>query len=128
MRWSAALLLAYLALRFALLTTAGYPPDIGQFKLWALQAEQDGLAALYGGGADHDFSRFDYPPFYAYVLRTLGWLYSFVEPDALRRQADSTLLTALVKLPALLADLAVALLLAAIARRSAAGTEPKVAR
>jgi len=122
------LLLAYLALRFALLTTAGYPPDIGQFKLWALQAEQDGLAALYGGGADHDFSRFDYPPFYAYVLRTLGWLYSFVEPDALRRQADSTLLTALVKLPALLADLAVALLLAAIARRSAAGTEPKVAR
>ena len=124
----ALLLLLLLAGRFALLTTAGYPPDIGQFKLWALQAEQDGLVALYAGGADHDFSRFDYPPLYAYVLRAIGWVYSFVEPDALRRQADSTLLTVLVKLPALLGDVAVALLLAAIARRAAAGEEAAVAR
>lgn len=113
--WSLALL-AYLAVRGWLATTPGYPPDIGQFKLWALQAEQDGLAALYGGGADHDFSRFDYPPLYAYVLRAIGWIYSFFEPDALARQADSTLLTVLVKLPALLADLAIALLLARLAR------------
>lgn len=118
--WSLALL-AYLAVRGWLATTPGYPPDIGQFKLWALQAEQDGLASLYGGGADHDFSRFDYPPFYAYVLRAIGWIYSFFEPDALARQADSTLLTVLVKLPALLADLAVALLLARLARRGARG-------
>ena len=109
-------LLAYLAVRLWLATTPGYPPDIGQFKLWALQAEQDGLAALYAGGADHDFSRFDYPPLYAYVLRVIGWSYSFFEQDALARQADSTLLTVLVKLPALLADLAIALLLARLAR------------
>lgn len=112
-------LILYLALRLWLATTPGYAPDLGQFKLWALQSQQDGLASLYAGGADHDFSRFDYPPFYAYVLRAIGWVYSFVEPDALRRQADSTLLTVLVKLPALIGDLAVALLFAAIARRAA---------
>lgn len=117
-----AVLVAYLALRAWLATTPGYPPDVGQFKLWALEAEQDGLAALYGGGAEHDFSRYDYPPLYAYVLRAIGWAYSFVEPDALARRADSTLLTVLVKLPALLADLAVAALLAAIARRAQGGS------
>ncbi len=112
-------LLAYLALRLWLATTPGYPPDVGQFKLWALQSQQDGLASLYAGGADHDFSRYDYPPLYAYVLRTIGWIYSWFEPDALRRAADSTLLTVLVKLPALLADLAIALLLAWIVRATA---------
>lgn len=116
----ALVLLAYVALRCWLATTAGYPPDMGQFKLWALQSQQDGLASLYAGGADHDFSRFDYPPLYAYVLRAIGWVYSFVEQDALRREADSRLLTFLVKLPALLADLAVAAALVAIARRRAA--------
>ena len=114
----ALVLLAYLALRFWLATTAGYPPDVGQFKLWALQSQQDGLASLYAGGADHDFSRFDYPPLYGYVLRAIGWVYSWFEPDALRRAADSRLLTFLVKLPALLADLAVAAALVAIARRA----------
>lgn len=105
-----ALLGGYLLLRLLLATTAGYVPDLMQYKFWSLQSARVGLAHLY------EKSDYDYPPLYAYVLRAIGYVHSWFDPHALRAKRDSTSLTILVKTPPLLFDLAIAVLLVAIAR------------
>ncbi|QHS08931.1 phospholipid carrier-dependent glycosyltransferase [Sinimarinibacterium sp. NLF-5-8] len=90
-----------LALRLPLLWQDGFFYDTGTYKAWALAASNpaDPLN-LYKEGY---FA--DYPPFYMYVLGALG---------AIARALDwstSPHFTALIKLPALLCDLATSLLL-----------------
>lgn len=110
MIWS---LVAYLFFRWILATLPGYTFDVQAYKRWALHAARDGFTRVY------TTSDFDYPPLYAYLLYPLGKLYGLISPEALQQLADTTLLTVLVKLPPLLFDLLIALLL----RRFALGLE-----
>jgi len=112
MIWS---LVAYLFLRWILATLPGYTFDVQAYKRWALHAARDGFTRVY------TTSDFDYPPLYAYLLYPLGKLYGLISPEALQQLADTTLLTVLVKLPPLLFDLLIALLL----RRFALGLESR---
>lgn len=95
------LLLVALAVRAAFaMVVYGFPPDMACFAGWAKQAKDAGLFRMYFGG-----TYVDYPPGYLYVLALLGYLKSFLEI------ADgSPLLILFLKLPAIIADLALAFL------------------
>ncbi len=113
---------AYVALRLLLATTTCDPnDDVQQFKYWSLILAHDGLGRVY------ETPFYDYPPLYSYFLTPIGRLYTHLhpgvtsrlnDPDALARLDDSTFFTVVVKLPPLLFDLAIAALLALLARRS----------
>lgn len=116
------LLLAYLALRWALGVDPGYTYDVQAYKRWMLAASTYGIARVY------ETSDCDYPPLYVYYLYPLGKVYAAVRPPAGGDPAtadgaarlefsDGPLLTFLVKLPPLLMDLALASLLFGLARR-----------
>ncbi len=84
----------------------GFPPDIACFSGWAKQAVSAGLFRIYTGEM-----YVDYPPGYLYILWGVGKLREFLGfPDF---SAPSLVL---LKLPAILADLALAVLLYAVAR------------
>lgn len=90
-----------LALRFYLaLKSPGYVVDVNTFKAWAAKAASGGLSRFYDG----QFA--DYPPGYIYVLWLLGTLQNAFHIDWASKSA-----LLLMKLPALLADAAVAYLL-----------------
>jgi dolichyl-phosphate-mannose-protein mannosyltransferase len=95
----AALLLASLAVRVALATAVvGVPTDIACFKAWAMAAAEGGLSRFYAG------SMFvDYPPGYIYVLKAVGHARLL-----LGLAHDSRGFLLLVKLPAILLDIAAA--------------------
>jgi Gpi18-like mannosyltransferase len=101
------LLLLGLALRltiaYVLLPGSGFATDIGSFAAWA-----DRLAAVGPGGFYAPGYFVDYPPGYMYVLWLLGGLSNILQP------AGGT--SALVKLPAMLADVGVAFVLYHIVR------------
>lgn len=85
----------------------GFPPDMACFSGWANQAARDGLFRIYTGSM-----YVDYPPGYLYVLWGIGKL------RALLGLSDfSAPSLVLLKLPALLADLALAVLLYFLARK-----------
>jgi Gpi18-like mannosyltransferase len=88
-------------------TVFGFPPDIACFEGWAKQAAEIGLSRFYFG---ETFA--DYPPGYIYVLFFLGHLKRLLH---LRDFSPPSLV--LLKLPAILADLALAVLLFALARK-----------
>jgi Gpi18-like mannosyltransferase/predicted membrane-bound dolichyl-phosphate-mannose-protein mannosyltransferase len=104
---TAALLLSSLALRLGLATAiVGVPTDIACFKGWAMAAAEGGLSRFYAG------SMFvDYPPGYIYVLKAVGHARLL-----LGLGYDSPGFLLLVKLPAILLDLAAACLVLWIAR------------
>ena len=78
----------------------GYAPDVGMFQAWAVQAARY-LPGFYSGDV---FS--DYPPGYIYILFLVGKL------KGLLGMADGSRgFLALVKLPAIMADLATAFLI-----------------
>lgn len=84
----------------------GFPPDIACFMGWANQAAETGLFRVYSGEM-----YIDYPPGYVSILWVLGKLKGlFGLSDA------SPAFLVLLKLPALLADLALAFLLFSLAR------------
>lgn len=84
----------------------GYPPDIACFQGWAKHVATVGFSRFYSGEMYAD-----YPPGYIYVLFVLGHLKNlFGLPDG------SPPSLVLLKLPAILADLAIALLLFRLAR------------
>jgi dolichyl-phosphate-mannose-protein mannosyltransferase len=86
--------------------TEGYTGDMNTFKAWATHAASGGLTHFY------DTDMFvDYPPGYIYVLYVLGKLQSL-----LHLGMDSKGMLLLMKLPAMLADLATAWLLFRIAK------------
>jgi Gpi18-like mannosyltransferase len=103
------LLLAGAALlRVALaVTTRGYAADITTFSAWAGHAA-DGLAAFYSPGY---FA--DYPPGYIYMLWLIGKLRLMLGIDF-----DAPVFLVLLKLPAILADIATAGLLFRLGCRS----------
>ena len=105
-RWFLALGVAYLALRLYLALLPGYVNDVQSYKGWALGAAIHGLDSAY------ETTGIDYPPLYLYVLWTVGKVYlAFVPEVAPGAVPDSAGLTFLVKLPPLVFDLLLALLL-----------------
>ena len=78
----------------------GYAFDVQTFQAWALHAAKN-LAGFYSGEI---FA--DYPPGYVYVLFLIGKLKEFVQlPN------DSRAFWVLIKMPAIIADLAAVLLI-----------------
>lgn len=92
-----------LALAYA---TDGVYTDITCFRTWATVAAERGLPGFYGTEMF-----VDYPPGYVYVLWALGHLQRLLDLDVLSRA-----FLVLLKLPAILADVAGTALLYALAR------------
>ncbi len=88
-------------LRLPFLWDSGFHYDTGTYKAWALKLSDPAQPLqIYQQGY---FA--DYPPLYMYVLAALGWLARHLGLD------NGAHFTALIKLPALLCDLAVASLI-----------------
>lgn len=106
------LLAVALALRLALMPLPEpFEADLGTFwRPWMAHSAQHGLADLYL----HGEPAVNYPPLYLALLMGLGKLYRLAAPD----MAETWLQRSLIKLPAALADLGVAALLAFAARRA----------
>ncbi len=100
---------AYLFLRSILAFLPGYAPDLGAYRRWAQHAARDGLTQVY------QTTDIDYPPLYAYLLWPLGKLSDALSPEVLAMKGKSIL--RLMKLPPLLFDLALGILLYRFARR-----------
>ncbi len=92
-------------------TTRGYAADIGTFSAWAAHAA-DGLTSFYSPGY---FA--DYPPGYIYILWLVGKLRLVLGIDF-----DTPVFLVLLKLPAILADIATAGILFRLGRRYWSGT------
>lgn len=116
-RWTAtptgivALFVAGLLLRLLLARGGGFPSDIGVFQAWARRLAEVGPGEFY---APEVFA--DYPPGYLYVLWVFGELASVM--------FDGIVPVFLVKLPAIVADVALAYVvmrLATIVSASAGG-------
>jgi len=89
----------YLIVRVILLFNPGHISDLDLYREWLVKAGQFGVAQIYRT------SRMDYPPFYAYILAPLGWIYELTSKFNI---AGPVLLTVLVKLPPTLFDLGTA--------------------
>ncbi|MBV8197735.1 MAG: phospholipid carrier-dependent glycosyltransferase [Candidatus Eremiobacteraeota bacterium] len=106
-----ALLLGGLVLRLFFINNEGFKTDVSTYAAWAIGLSAHGFANFY---ATAGFA--DYPPGYFYVLAVIGhlWQAAFAAHDH-----SFAILRALVKLPAILADLGAAALLYAVVRRFA---------
>ena len=106
-----ALLVVGLLVRLLFVSNEGFKTDINTYVAWAISLSEHGFRTFYStvGFAD-------YPPGYFYVLAIVGrlWHAFFASHDP-----GYAILRVLVKLPAILADLGVGILLYAIARRFA---------
>jgi dolichyl-phosphate-mannose--protein O-mannosyl transferase/Gpi18-like mannosyltransferase len=105
------LVLGGLAIRLLYIGDQGFKTDVTTYTAWALGLSQRGFASFY---TTVGFA--DYPPGYFYILALVGriWQVAFAAHDP-----GSTALRYLVKLPAILADLGVGILLYAVVRRFA---------
>ncbi|HUP82978.1 MAG TPA: phospholipid carrier-dependent glycosyltransferase [Candidatus Limnocylindria bacterium] len=102
-------LLLRLTIAYVLLPGSGFETDISSFVGWALQLAKNGPGTFYGAG----FA--DYPPGYLYVLWILGGLGGLLAPLA---HGDTVAaVTALIKIPPILLDIAVGALLFYIVRK-----------
>lgn len=119
----AAILVAGALIRAAALPGAG-TPDVITFKVWTYNAVRHGVARMYGVGGSPPERReleylgtatvVDYPPLALYELGAAGrlhWLWSG------RRFPNNRSLNAVVKLPSMVGDAAVLLLVLAVTRR-----------
>jgi dolichyl-phosphate-mannose--protein O-mannosyl transferase/Gpi18-like mannosyltransferase len=106
-----ALLLAGFIIRLLFVNSAGFKTDISTYSAWAIALGQHGFASFYSS-----IGFADYPPGYFYILAAVGhfWQLFFAAHDH-----SYAVLRALVKLPAILADLCVGGLLYAVVRRFA---------
>jgi dolichyl-phosphate-mannose--protein O-mannosyl transferase/Gpi18-like mannosyltransferase len=107
-----ALLFAGLVVRLIFISSEGFKTDVQTFESWAISLAEHGFGKFYGttGFAD-------YPPGYFYILGIVGQIW-----EALFKSSDGghyVVLKALVKLPAILADLGVGILTYAVVRRFA---------
>jgi len=109
--------IAYGVLRWVLLTSPGYVYDTAAYKRWALAGARHGLTRVY------ERSDMDYPPLYAYILTPLAALHDGIHPPEGGATSGTTLLTMLIKLPPLLFDVLIALILSRLARRGGPGLE-----
>lgn len=105
------MLLAGFFIRLIFITNQGFQTDISTYVAWALTLTSHGFSSFFGtvGFAD-------YPPGYFYILAVVGevWRALFAAHDS-----GYAVLRMLVKLPAVFADVAVAVLLYALVRRFA---------
>ena len=108
------LLAAALVVRLVLMPLPDpYEADLSTFwRPWMAFAAQNGLAQLYLRGEP----AVNYPPFYLALLAGLGSLYRLVIPDF----AYTPLQSILIKLPGVVADLGVAVLIYYAARLTVA--------
>ncbi len=106
-----ALLLAGFIVRLAFVGNEGFKTDISTYSAWAIALGQHGFATFYS-----TIGFADYPPGYFYILAAVGhfWQLCFAAHDH-----SYATLRALVKLPAILADLCAGALLYAVVRRFA---------
>ncbi|MEO6836273.1 MAG: phospholipid carrier-dependent glycosyltransferase [Candidatus Tumulicola sp.] len=105
------LVFAGLVVRLLFISNEGFKTDVQTFEAWAIALAEHGFANFYGS------TRFaDYPPGYFYVLAAVGHVWETLFKD---RDAGGFMIKALVKLPAILADLGVGILAYAIVRRFA---------
>jgi Gpi18-like mannosyltransferase len=95
--WLLLVLACGLAVRLPLLPLTGYAPDLAYWKSWASYSTAFGIHEVYA----LDLPGQNYPPVVLYLLWAVGSLYHAIWPAA----DDSAVLTAFVKLPALLGDL-----------------------
>lgn len=105
-----ALLVLGFVLRMLFIRDAGFATDVQTFEAWTVSLLDHGFANFYGSS-----SFADYPPGYFYILGFVGSIWApFRAHDA-----GFGLLSILVKMPAILADIGVGALIYAIARRFA---------
>ena len=98
-------------IRIVLLPLPG-TPDVGSWKTWSFAASTD-ATSLYGVGGNPPERRLmnwhgiqsttEYPPLALYELAVAGRVYAAIDPSF----ADSRVLTVLVKMPGILAEMAV---------------------
>lgn len=81
--------------------------DMNLYKAWSIDMVQQGFANFYNYSTNCD-----YPPAYLYVLWVIGKIYQFFDPSF--SHTDGLLLTILIKIPPVLADIASAFLIAQI--------------
>jgi Gpi18-like mannosyltransferase len=103
-----ALLVSFI-IRMYLSQFEGHGYDISLFKTWSRGVYYTGFSHFYNGIGS------DYPPFYIYILWAIGTLYkSFI---SFSFDIDSPIFSILLKMPAILADIATALLIFLIVRK-----------
>jgi len=108
--WPAFLLTAVLAVMFRMIIAVafeGYSTDIACFKGWAVAVYENGLPGFYTSGIFCD-----YPPGYMYVLYGLGFLRNLFSIDV-----NSALFTLIVKLPSIIAEVVLALVVCRVAAK-----------
>lgn len=113
-------LLAGFALRVALIPGPGFPSDITIFEWWGGLMLDLGPHGAYGSPGHP--TGIDYPPAYLFVLAVVAWLDRHILGGA---PIGSPGFQALEKLPAIVADLGLALVAYALARRVAPGRHPE---
>lgn len=99
--------IAFLVRIIVAVNVVGHNTDMNTFRIWSGMAYRDGLPNFYMTDA-----LTDYPPGYIYVLWLIGGLQSWLSLDY-----NSTLFVVLVKLPALLCDIAIGYLAYEMIRR-----------
>ncbi len=103
-----ALLVSFI-IRMYLSQFEGHGYDISLFKTWSRGVYYTGFSHFYNGIGS------DYPPFYIYILWAIGTFYkSFI---SFSFDIDSPIFSSLLKMPAILADIATALLIFLIVRK-----------
>jgi Gpi18-like mannosyltransferase len=96
------ILLVSLTVRLYLIPLPGHFVDMGHFVRWTKAATEEGIAFVYAIASP------DYPPGIFYILKPIGIIYQkFISPDF----EDTMLLRMLLKLPAVTADLATAMMI-----------------
>ncbi len=106
-----ALLLAGLIVRLGFVGSEGFKTDVSTYSAWAIALGQHGFGTFYS-----TIGFADYPPGYFYILAVVGhfWQIFFAAHDH-----GYAVLGALVKVPAILADLWAGALLYCVVRRFA---------
>jgi hypothetical protein len=112
-------------IRIALLPLPG-SPDVGSWKAWSFAASTD-ATSLYGVGGNPPERRLihwrgiksttEYPPLALYELAAAGRVYAAIDPS----YSDSRTLTVLIKMPGLLAEMAVVFALVVWGRKVLGG-------
>jgi len=116
-RLAVGVLILSVVLRVGWLFVHGYPADIRMYESWALRAGTEGVAHIYdykgpSATTGGEYGYYDYPPLYAYVLAPIGALDAHFRPwDVSPGFTGTHAMEAAVKIPPLLADLALAGLL-----------------
>jgi dolichyl-phosphate-mannose-protein mannosyltransferase len=103
-----------LTIAYVLLPGSGFRSDIGTFTAWAM------LLGEHGPGRFYELATFaDYPPAYLYVLWLVGSLAQLL--GGLADVSSAAIAGGLIKLPPMLADIGVGLLIFVLVRNWAAG-------